>query len=60
MYQPRHRYKAKHFVKEVAITPDMIRGNRPLRRFMLVRRLVYTLNIAVVVVVLALFISGVI
>lgn len=58
MYQPKYRYKAKHFVKSVAITPEMVRSNRNLRRFMLIRRLVYMLNPAVAFILLILFLSG--
>ncbi len=59
MYQPKHKYKAKHFVKQVQITPEMVRSNRSLRRFMLIRRLVYMMNPAMAVVLLVLFLSGV-
>lgn len=58
MYQP--KYKAKHFVKQVLVTPDMVRSNPNLRRFMLIRRLVVMLNPAIALVLLVLFLSGVI
>ncbi len=58
MYQP--KYKVKHFVKQVLVTPDMVRSNRSLRRFMLIRRLVVMLNPAIALVLLVLFLSGVI
>lgn len=60
MYQPKYGYKSKHFVRQVAITPEMVRNNRNLRRFMLIRRLVYMLNLAITASVLMLVVGGVI
>lgn len=58
MYQPKYRYKAMHFVKAVTITPEMVRSNRNLRRFMTVRRVVYMLKPTVAAIVLILFLTG--
>lgn len=58
MYQP--RFKAKHFVQQVQLTPDMVRSNPSLRRFILVRRLAFMLNPAIALVLLVLLLSGVI
>ncbi len=60
MYLPKWPYKAKHFVKPVTITPDMVRSNRNLRRFMFIRRLVYMLNPAIAMILLIMFVAGVI
>lgn len=60
MYQPKYRYKAKHFLKSVTITPEMIRKNRNLRRFIRIRRLVHMLNPTIALVLLIMFLTGVI
>lgn len=56
-YQPKYRYKAKHFVKNVTITQEMVRENRNLRRFMRIRKLVYMLNPAIAFILLLLFLT---
>ncbi|MEM3852076.1 MAG: hypothetical protein QXP70_03650 [Methanomassiliicoccales archaeon] len=54
------RYKGIHFAPQAHITSEMLYNNTALRRFMLARRLIGLMNIAVPAVVVALLLFGVI
>jgi|GEM_PF-4563125 len=53
------KYKWIHFIPKYTVTREMLRENRALRRFLLIKRLLYAFNLLVPVAVLILLLTGV-